>query len=439
MAQDRREFISTAGAAAVFTLAGEATKLRRATLNGQIGMGFIGSGIRGTQLIDEFKPIDGLKFLAVCDLYDGCLARAKEQIDDSILTTKEYRAILDRKDIDAVVIATPDHLHKKIVLDALSAGKHAYCEKPLTWSIEEGKEIIAAEKASGRILQVGSQAKTAALTAKARELIKSGAIGDVTMVRMSNLRNNAQGAWKYEVPPDASERTIEWKKFLGDRPNRPFDARTFFQWRCWWEFSGGVATDLFVHLLTWLHEVMDVKAPVSVVSQGGLYFWKDGRNVPDVLESVFEYEEGFIAEMYVHLANSYPAPPNIIMGTKGSILQQGDKLILLPEQADHGVQSYGTLQWPKAAREAYFASKGWSAEGHPLGELPARKQPEEIKVDPGFTHTGWFINSLREGKPSRENATEGHLAAGAAHVANQSYRKGKKLKWDWKNDKVSDK
>jgi len=189
-----------------------------------------------------------------------------------------------------VVIATPDHLHKRMVIDALSAGKHVYCEKPLTWSIEEGKSILAAERSAGKRVMVGSQPKSSAMTAKAREMIKAGAIGRVTMVRMANHRNNAQGAWKYEVPPDASERTIDWASFLGDRPKRAFDARTFFQWRCWWEFSGGMATDLFVHLLTWLHEVMDVKAPVSVASQGGLWFWKDGRNVPDVMNSIFEYE-----------------------------------------------------------------------------------------------------------------------------------------------------
>lgn len=438
MGPDRRDFISAAGAAAVFSLVGEGPKLRASTLNGQIGVGFIGSGIRGTQLIGDFKDIEGLRMLAVCDLYDGCLARAKEQINDKIIATKEYRAILDNKDIDAVVIATPDHHHKRMVIDALSAGKHVYVEKPMTWSLEEGKAIMAAEKASGKVLQVGSQDKTSAMTAKARELIKARAIGDVTMVRMSNHRNNAQGAWKYEVPPDASETSVDWSRFLGDRPKRPFDARTFFQWRCWWEFSGGVATDLFVHLLTWLHEVMDVKAPVSVASQGGLYYWKDGRNVPDVLNSTFEYEEGFVADMYVHLANSFPAQPAVIMGTRGSLLFTGNKLVLYPEPVDHGVQSYGTSQWPKAAREAYFASKGWSTAGQPLQALPDRKGPEEIAVERGNTHAEWFIRSLREGLPSKENALEGHLAAGAAHVANASYRRGKKMVWDWRRDLVYD-
>ncbi len=435
----RRQFVSTAGATAVYSLAAAPRKAKGApgSPNSQIPVAFIGSGIRGTQLIDDFKAVDGLRFPAVCDLYDGCLARAKEQIAPDIAVTKDYRAILDRKDVDAVVIAVPDHLHKRLVLDALSAGKHVYIEKPMTWSLEEGPELIAAEKASGKVLQVGSQHKTSAMAAKARELVQSGALGKVTMVRMSNHRNNAQGAWKYEIPPDASPSTVDWKRFLGDRPSRAFDPRVFFQWRCWWEFSGGVATDLFVHLLTWLHEVMNVKAPVAAASHGGLHFWKDGRDVPDVLNSVFEYEEGFIADMYVHLANSFPAPSHVIMGTKGSLVDAGNKLIVHDEAVDSGVQAYGTLQWPKEARTNYFTAKGWTPDGRPK-TVSKRKEPDEIVVPRGLSHAGVFIQSIRDRKPSRENATEGHLAAGAAHVANESYRRGRKLKWDWKANTVSE-
>jgi len=212
---NRRKFLETAGAATVFKLAAEGPKLKAASVQGQVNLGFIGSGIRGTQLVEDFKPIAGVNCLHVVDLYDGCLKRAKEQINDQIQVGKDYRAILDRKDIDAVVVAVPDHLHKKITIDALSAGKHIYIEKPMTWSLAEGPEIVAAEKSSGKVLQVGSQGKTAALTVKARELVKSDALGKIHMVRLANHRNNAQGAWKYEIPPDASPATIDWARFLG--------------------------------------------------------------------------------------------------------------------------------------------------------------------------------------------------------------------------------
>jgi predicted dehydrogenase len=437
MHPNRRRFLTTAGSAVVYKLAGPKPKMKAAGVNDSVSLGFIGSGVRGTGLIDEFKPIPNVKMLAVCDLYDGCLTRAKEQIGTPIDVTKDYRAILDRKDIDAVVIATPDHLHKKMVLDSLAAGKHVYIEKPMTWSLEEGQQIMAAEKSSGKLVMVGSQGKTSPLAAKTRELIQSGAIGKVNMIRMANHRNNAQGAWQYPVPPDASPQTVDWERFLGDRPKRPFDPNVFFRWRCWWEFSGGVATDLFVHLLTYLHEVMNVKAPVSVASFGGLWKWNDGRNVPDVMNSLFEYKEGFVADIYVDLANSSPTRGYTIMGDQGTLIDERGKLVQYFEPVDHNVQSYGTLQWPKGLRAAYYEERGWTAEGRPKQPLPPPKQPLEIKIERGPSHAEWFIISLREGKPSRENAEEGHFAAGAAHVANMAYRQGKRLKWDHKTNKVT--
>jgi predicted dehydrogenase len=432
---DRRKFLTTAGAATVYKLTGAAPQLKAAGPNSQVSLGFIGSGIRGTQLINEMTS-EAAKMLAVCDLYDGCLARAKEQIRPDILTTKDYRTVLDRKDIDAVVIATPDHLHRRIVLDALAAGKHVYCEKPLTWSLEEGKEIMAAEKASGKVLMVGSQAKTSALTARMRELIAGGAIGKVHMVRMINHRASAEGAWKYPVPPDASPETIDWKRFLGHYPNKPFDARTFFQWRCWWEYSGGVATDLFVHLLTWLHEVMNVTAPVAVSSHGGIFKWDDGRTVPDYMNSLFDYAEGFIFDVYVNLATSFRQRTSMIYGIDGSMWEERGSVVVWKEPVDLGVQPYGNFQWPKAMREQYFVSKGWSAEGQPP-QLPAPVEPETIAVERGLPHAQLFLKSIRDGEPSRENAAEGHYAAGAAHVANISYRRKKRASWDWKSGKVT--
>ena len=436
MTTNRRAFLCSAGGAVVYRLVGGGAHLKAAGPNDQIGLAYIGSGIRGAQLIDEFQKVQGLRHVAVCDLYDGCLARAKEQIGEGLVTTKDYRAVLDRKDIDAVVIATPDHWHKRMVLDALAAGKHVYIEKPMTWGLEEGEEIIAAEKKTGLVLQVGSQGKTSALTAKAKELIGSGALGKVHMVRMANHRNNAEGAWVYPVPPDASTRTIDWERFLGPRPKRDFDAKVFFRWRCWWEFSGGVATDLFVHLLTWLHEVMNVQAPVSVVSQGGLYRWKDGRDVPDVMNSIFEYPEGFIADLYVNLANSAPSAGYMILGTQGTLLDQRGKLTLIPEPVDHGVQAYGTYSWPKATRTAYFESHGWTPEGRPKMPLPPAKPAEEIKVERGPSHAEHFILSIRNRQPSRENAVEGHHAAAAAHLANLAYRQGRRMSWEPRTGRI---
>lgn len=397
-----------------------------------VNLGFIGAGIRGSQLMQEFARVPGANLAAAADLYDGYLQHAREISEGKMQTTKRYEEILARKDIDAVVIATPDHLHRKMTLDALSAGKHVYIEKPMTWSVAEGPELIEAEKRSGKVVMVGSGAKTSTLTAKARELVAQGALGKVHLVRMVNYRNSREGAWIYPIPPDASEKTIEWPRFLGATRKRPFSAEVFFRWRCWWEYSGGVATDLFVHMLTTLHEIMQVQAPVSAVSQGGLWFWKDGRTVPDVLESVLEYKEGFLVQCCVNLRSSYPAPGTVIFGSEAAMVLDRGRITIHPEPADRDVQSYGSLAWPKAMREEYLKAQEAKA-----GERKPRPEPKETVVERGPGHGELFLTSIRENKPSRENATEGHAAAGGAHIANQAYREGKKVRWDFARNRIS--
>lgn len=398
----------------------------------RLNVGFIGVGIRGSQLMQDFSKVDGVNFVAAADLYDGYLRHASEFTGGAIATGKHYEKILEQKDIDAVVIATPDHLHKQMTLDALSAGKHVYIEKPLTWSIEEGPSLIAAEKKSGKVLVVGSGQKTSTLTAKARELVAQKAIGQVHQIRMVNNRNSKEGAWIYPIPPDASERTIEWPRFLGNSKKRAFSPEVFFRWRCWWEYSGGVATDLFVHMLTTMHEIMQVQAPESAVSQGGLWFWKDGRTVPDVLESVFAYKEGFLVQCCVNLRSTFPAPNMVIMGSEGTLVMDRGRIVVHEEPVDRDVQAYGSLAWPKEMREEYL--KAQEAKAPPRRP---RAEPREIAVERGPSHAELFVQSIRENKPSRENATEGHAAAGGAHIANRAYRDGRRIRWDFAANKVS--
>ena len=422
--------MSSASAAVVYKLVDGGFSLKAAAANDQIGMGFIGTGVRGSYLLRKFKAIEGVRPIIVADLYDGYLARAKEDTDGKIATTKKYEQVLSNPDVDAVVIATADHWHKRLVLEALAAGKNVYVEKPMTWSIEEGKEIIEAVAKSGKLLQVGSQHKTAALSHKTREIVKSGALGQVTMVRMANHRNNADGAWVWPIPPDASPKTCDWERFLGSAPHRPWTPEMFFRWRCWWEYSGGVATDLFVHLLTWLHYVMDVDAPTSAVSQGGLYKWLDGRTVPDVLNTMYQYRQGFVADMYVHLAAAYPTPNTLIIGDNGTLEVMSNKLVMHPWTPRPNVSGYGITAWTKQMKADYYESKGFTADGRPKTPLPPRKQPEEIQVESGPSHYELFVISMRENKPSVENATEGHYAAGAAHLANIAYRNRRRVSWD---------
>lgn len=420
MSATRRTFLYTLSAAA--PAAAQAPK-------DSVRLGFIGSGIRGKQLIDEFLEVPGAKGVAVADLYDGCRERAKEQLGEGIQAVRDYRAVLDNKDVDAVVIATPDHWHEKLVLDSLSAGKHVYIEKPMTWSIAEGPRIMAAAKRSGKVLQVGSQAKTSALTAKARELVASGALGKVNMIRMANHRNSAEGAWEYPVPPDASETTIDWPTWLGKAAKRPFDPKVVFQWRRFWDFSGGVAADLFVHQFTQMHEIMNVKAPVAAVSAGGTYKWKDGRTVPDVMNSLIEYGEGFIVDVYVNQANGLQPRGIFIYGDEGTLQVEYSRLTLIPEPKSGEAQAYGSLNFPKKMRDEYLAKYA--------GEKRApRPEPKEIPVERGQIHNWFFIDSIVNNKPSRENAEEGHYAASAAHLCNLAYRHKTRASWDAATGKV---
>jgi predicted dehydrogenase len=430
MNNSRRAFLRRAGGAAIsFRLVGGGPFLKAAGPNGQIGLGFIGVGIQGNGLLNSFKAIPGVRVVAAADIYDRRLDRTKELVP-GVRTSREYTDVLGDKEVDAVVIATPDHWHKKMVLDALAAGKDVYIEKPMTWSIKEGQELMAAVKKTNRILQVGSQGKTSALTAKARELVKSGALGKVSMVRMANHRNSPAGAWVYPIPSDASPQTIDWNRFLGSSPKKAFDPKIFFRWRCWWEYSGGVATDLFVHMLTTLHEIMDVPAPRSVVSQGGLYKWNDGRTVPDVMSSIFEYD-GFVADLYVNLANSRPPGGTQIFGTEATLLigtrgNTPNALTLIPEPTPPPAQVGEVHNWPEAMQKAYFEAHGYTPEGRPKEPLAPRKPEQVIEVERGPSHYEYFIMSVRDRTPSREDAVAGHFAAAAAHVANSAFRRGRR-------------
>ena len=431
----RRNFLGGAGAAIVYKVMGPKPALRAAGPNDQVAMGFIGAGIRGSYLLDSFKKVSGVRPVMLADLYDGHLQWAKEATGGAIETTKDYRAVLSRKDIDAVTVATPDHWHATIVMEALAAGKHVYCEKPMTWSIAEGPQIIAAQKKSGKLVMVGSQSKTAPTILKAREVVKSGILGKINLVRMADHRNTAEGAWVYPVAPDASPQTIDWQRFLGRAPKHAFDPKRFFRWRCWWDYSGGVATDLWVHLFTGMHEMMDVKAPKSVVAQGGIYRWDDGRTVPDLLSAVFEYD-GFLVDVYSNLGNTQGNTALMVMGSEGTLAlgRRGDVTVSF-EPGASPVAWYGLNGWPKALKEQYLESLGFGGGKQPT--VPPAKPPQEFKIDRGLEHYEYFIQSLREGKPSRESAEDGHCAAVAAHLANQSFRKGRRLKWDAATNKAT--
>ena len=278
MALSRRDFVQTAGAlAGAASLAGSG---RAFAANDQINLGFVGIGIQGSSHLRLFNSYPGVRVVAIADLYDGHHHTAKglnPAIEVPRTTAPCWRGRT----------SMPWSLPRPSTGTSASSWtrsppKTVYCEKPLTWTIAEGAAIIAAADKTDKILMVGSQGKTADATAVARQVIKSGKLGQITMVSIGQGRNDPEGAWEYPIPPDASPTTVDWERFLGAAPRRAFDAARFFRWRCFSDYSGGVSTDLMSDQLTTLHEFMDVVAPVSAVSHGGILRWKDGRDLPDL-------------------------------------------------------------------------------------------------------------------------------------------------------------
>ena len=272
MKQTRRSFLESTLATAA--LAGQADAQSRSNVT----IGIIGAGIRGLELMAVALEA-GAKVAMVCDLYDGHLRRAQE-LQKNTPATRDFHEVLARPDIQAVFVATSDHWHAPVAMAAMRAGKDVYCEKPMSHTIPQALEMVALSRETGRLVQVGSQTISMSSTQKAKEWFNSGAIGTVFMAQCSIYRPNAIGAWRYPVPPDASPQTIDWERYLGNAPKRPFDAARFFQFRNWWDYGTGIAGDEYVHLLSRVHYVLGVQFPLSAVASGGIYKWKGDRDVP---------------------------------------------------------------------------------------------------------------------------------------------------------------
>jgi predicted dehydrogenase len=405
----------------------------------RVGIGVIGTGARAQQLIDTVLQIPGVEVVALCDAYTGRATRAKARTGGKAAIVKDSRELLARPGIDAVIVGTPDHLHKNITIAALEAGKDVYVEKPMTYTIEEGVEIIGAVKRTDRVLQVGSQGVSSPINGTARDLVKAGKLGKVTLIRASYNRNTAGGAWIYPIPPDASPQTVDWDMFLGSSaPKRPFDLPRFFRWRCYWDYSGGIAGDLFVHLLTTIHYVMGATMPATVLASGELYRWKDSREVPDTLNAILVYPEGFTVNLSSTFNNESASESGFeILGTEGSIAFRGGRLTFTPEHV-YEDNRWVVDSWPRDLEDAYYADPKVQAQ-----ETPATWKPQMVAAaeswqhqgqDPDLIHLGNFIAAVRSRQQPYENAVVGHHAAAAAHMVNMSLRQRRAVEWDFSGD-----
>ncbi len=440
----RRDFMRLGAGAAALGAAAKVTILdptmlwaspRPAPPSDTVRFGIVGTGVRGCELLKASLNVPGVECVAAADLYDSRHEAAKEALGGKdIFTTREYRQILDRKDIDAVFVATMDHWHRKVVEDTAAAGKDVYCEKPMSHSPEDGFAMIAAIQKNNRMCTVGSQRVSSILYGKAHEIFASGKLGAMDTVMAAWDRNSPSGAWVYPIPPDASDQTIDWNTFLGGAPKRSYDPVRFFRWRCYEDYGAGLAGDLFVHLLSGIQRVTGANtAPSRAMSMGGIFHFKDGRDFPDLLWTMYDYPD-YRAVLRCNHNNDYAGEFFGFYGKEGTLLIEGSKLTYIPQDTRPLPESYSIYGWPAKLRKQYLAE--WEKE-HPEplpGQWKTDVQTEVFMPPPGYDdvveHQANFFNSVRTRKPVIENEVFGNNTALGCHMSNYAYFHKTVAVWD---------
>ncbi|HYJ38230.1 MAG TPA: Gfo/Idh/MocA family oxidoreductase [Chitinophagaceae bacterium] len=462
MSNSRRNFLKEIGTTALLTSAGAWQALgneekaeerillaeKKISSVDKIRLAVIGMGIQGSGDLRTALKVPGVELAAACDLYDGRLNRAKEKYGKDLFTTRDYREILNRKDIDAVIIATSDNWHARIANEAMKKGKAVYCEKPMVHKLSEGLGMVQTQQQTKSVLQVGSQRVSSVSHAKARELYKAGEIGQLNCIEASFDRQSAIGAWEYTMPNDASTSTVDWDRYISGSPKIPFDPKKFFWWRNYKDFGTGVAGDLFVHLVSGIHFITGSIGPTKIFSTGQLSYWKDGRDVPDVMTAILDYpatqeHPAFQVMLRVNFISGngdrgmtkFIGSEGVIdMGWSGFTIQHN----LLPKAP--GIGGYDALDtYPAAMQEellkAYSQRYSKEDEKRPTKPPITFKNPEGY--DEHFDHFVNFFEGIRSGKPVVEDAAFGFRAAAPCLACNDSYFQKKIIYWDPEKMKTS--
>lgn len=412
---------------------------KKTEANDTINLGLIGSGIQGIYDATTALTVNGVKLVAVCDLYTGRLDRAKELWGNDISVSRDYREILDRKDIDAVIIATPDHWHKKIAIEALKSGKAVYCEKPMVQKFAEGHEIIKAQKETGKVCQIGSQGMSSLGNEKAKQLYEDGAIGEMVMLDMFNDRYSAEGAWQYPIPPDANPDTIDFDTFLGRAPKVPYEPVRFFRWRNYKDYGTGVAGDLFVHAFSTLNFILSSHGPTRAISTGGLRYWKDGREVPDVTLTFYDYPEtkthaAFNASFRVNfIAGSGGGGGFRMTGTEGEMLVNSSSVKLTRSKLEMKPGGYSLNAYTEKTQEKIkeeYDNKILESRKSALNIGETNYEAPSDYKGGHYDHFYNFFQGIRGKNKIIEDPTFGLRAAGAALLANESYYQNKPVNWN---------
>lgn len=403
----RRKFVSTSAAS---VLATAASSRRVLGANNRLRVGIIGCGglAQGAHIpaLTKMKEQDNVEIVAVCDVY-------QKRLDQAATTTgakpiKDYRALLDQKEIDYVAIVTPEHWHAKMTLDAADAGKHIYCEKPMTWSIEEGKKVVAKIKQTGVKMQVGVQGMSDDSYETAQRMIKDGKIGRPIQAQIDYSRNHKRDFWvAEELDKDVRPgENLDWNAFLGPAPRRPFDLDRFLHWRRYWDYSGGIATDLFVHRITRFIRALDLKLPNRVTASGGKWEFRDSAaEIPDTFNMLVDYPEGLTVVVLSSMANDTPIP-HVIRGHEATLEFTRDGFVIRPQGR-------------------------FNKEGNREEIVHKKSGGEDILL-----HHRNLQDAIRNGAAIKTDVMTGYYAVVAVRMAVDSYRKSKYMKWDPRRERA---
>jgi predicted dehydrogenase len=450
---DRRDFFKKTGAAGLalgvansaFAAAGGkmAQSTRVIGANDKINIGVIGVGGRGYYVASAFQKFgddnkSACQIVAVCDVYE----KRKKKAADKFQATGylDYREVLARPDVDAVIVATPDHWHARIALDAMDKGKDVYLEKPMCHTNEEIKALVSTVKETKRVLQVGSQTTSADQWWKARKAIADGMIGQMIMSQGSYHRNSIEGEWNYPIDAEAGpdgkgENYIDWKTWLGPATKRPYDGDRFFRFRKYWDYSGGIATDLFYHVVSPLNICWgEAQFPTKVMASGGIFvFNKDGREVPDTFHLMAEYAKGHSLVLSSSMANSQHIP-GLIRGHEGTLVmvehgmfERNTEFITVKPEVNRRRNQDGTFEKTAIGGEQYASKFG-------TDEI---KIPVDLTKDMMTAHIENFLDCVRTRQKPHLDVETGARAQAVINLAVQSYREGKVLYWDEKNWKAT--
>jgi len=374
--------------------------------NDRVRVGMIGVGGRGHELLNQIIAVPNVDLVAMADIYTRRRDEAKKKVPN-IQTFDDHRRLLDQKDIDAVIIASPLHIHARHFLDGLAAGKDLYSEKTMTWSIPEAEACLNAAKSSDRVVQIGLQHESDGSLADAKQWIKEGRVGKVAMVEswMSRNSRHGQGQWVRQIPPDCNASNVNWNAFLEKRPAQPFDANKFINWRLFWEFSGGNITENMVHQIAWIMTALDLKVPTAAYMTGGVFSEKDGRQVPDTISVSLEFPQDITVNWQSIFSNSHYGLGERILGSDGTI--------------EHIAGEQDMVAGRSASSTRYFPEKVNRPDGAAL-----------VGNTPDQNHMANFIDCVRSRKQPNASVEIGYLSAVAGHMANISYRKKERVTWE---------